>query len=63
MVPPPPFHISTYASEIALKVVLGKKEYHSSYAIYFIRKNLSLAELNCIVTKKVFVVVVHVIKK
>jgi hypothetical protein len=45
-----PFHISTDASNTAIGGVLGKKEDQHSYAIYFVRKNLSPAELNYTVT-------------
>ena len=38
-----PFHISTYASDSALGVVLGQKEGQQHYAIYFISKNLTPA--------------------
>jgi hypothetical protein len=58
-----PFHISIDASDIAIGGVLGQKEDQQSYAIYFIRKNLSLAELNYTVTEKEFLAVVHAINK
>ena len=58
-----PFHISTDASETAIGGVLGHKEDQQSYAIYFISKNLSHAELNYTVTEKEFLVVVHAINK
>ena len=41
-----PFHIQTDASDTALGGVLGQKENQSYYAIYFISKNLTPAELN-----------------
>ena len=47
-----PFHISTYASDMAIGVVLGQKEGQLPYSIYFINKNLSHVELNYTVTKK-----------
>jgi hypothetical protein len=47
-----PFHISSYASDIAIGAVLGKEEYKKPYAIYFISKNLTPAELNYTVTEK-----------
>jgi hypothetical protein len=56
-----PFHISTDASDTAIGGVLGHKEDQHSYAIYFVSKNLSPAELNYIVTKKEFLAVVHAI--
>ena len=43
--------------------VLGQKEGQVFYAIYFINKNLTLAELNYTVTKKEFLVVVYSINK
>ena len=58
-----PFHISTDAYDIAIGGVLGQKEDEQSYAIYFVRKNLSLAKLNYIVTEKELLVVVHSINK
>jgi hypothetical protein len=47
-----PFHISTDASDISIGVVLGQEEDKKPYAIYFIRKNLTPAELNYTVTEK-----------
>ena len=47
-----PFHISTDASDTAIRGVLGQKEGQSPYAIYFISKNLTLAKLNYTVTQK-----------
>jgi hypothetical protein len=58
-----PFHISTDASDTAIGGVLGKKEDQQSYAIYFVSKNLSPAELNYTVTEKEFLAVVHAINK
>jgi hypothetical protein len=58
-----PFHISTDASDISIGVVLGQEEDKKPYAIYFISKNLSLDELNYIVTEKDFLVVIHAINK
>jgi hypothetical protein len=58
-----PFHISTDASDTTIGGVLGQKEDHQSYAIYFVSKNLSPAELNYTVTKKEFLAVVHAINK
>ena len=46
-----PFHISTDVSDTAIGGVLGQKEGQSPYAIYFISKNLSLAELNYTITE------------
>ena len=58
-----PFHISTNASDITIGVVLGQEEDKKLYAIYLIRKNITPAELNYIVTEKEFLVVIHVINK
>jgi hypothetical protein len=58
-----PFHLSIDASDNPIEVVLGQKEDHQSYAIYFVRKNLSPAELNYAVTEKEFLVVIHDINK
>jgi hypothetical protein len=58
-----PFHISTDASNSALGVVLGQKENQIYYAVYFISKNLTPAELNYTVTEKEFLVVVHAANK
>jgi hypothetical protein len=59
----PPFHISTDASYTTIGGVLGQKEDQYSYAIYFVRKNFSPAELNYTVTEKEFLAVVHSINK
>jgi hypothetical protein len=58
-----PFHISTDASDSAIGGVLGQKEDQQSYAIYFVSKNFSPAELNYIVTEKEFLVVFHTINE
>ena len=58
-----PCHISTDASDMAIGGVLGQKEGQASYAIYFISKNLTPAELNYTVTKNEFLVVVYSINK
>jgi hypothetical protein len=58
-----PFHISTDASDIAIGDVLGQEEDKKPYAIYFISKNLSPAELNYTVTEKEFLAVIHAINK
>eukprot|EP00253_Pinus_taeda_P030547 PITA_30547 len=55
-----PFHISTYASDTALGAVLGQKDL-IPYAIYYTSKNLTPTELNCTVTEKEFLAVVHAI--
>ena len=43
--------------------VLGQKENQDYYAIYFIKKNLTPAELNYTVTENEFLAVVHAINK
>lgn len=58
-----PFHISIDASDLALGVVLGQKEGQQHYAIYFISKNITHAELNYIATEKEFLVVIYAINK
>jgi hypothetical protein len=58
-----PFHICTDASNTSLGAVLGQRENQMPYAIYFISKNMSPAEVNYTVTKKELLVVVHAINK
>jgi hypothetical protein len=58
-----PFHISSDASDTAIGAVLGQEEDHLPYAIYFISKNMSPAELNYIVTEKEFLAVIYAINK
>jgi len=58
-----PFHISADALYIVVRSVLGQIEGKDPYAIYYVSKNLSSAELNYTVTKKEFLVVIHVINK
>jgi hypothetical protein len=41
-----PFHTSTDASDTTIGVVLGQKEKQQPYAIYYVSKNLTLAERN-----------------
>jgi hypothetical protein len=57
------FHISSDASDTAIGVVLGQEENHLPYAIYFISKNMTPAELNYIVTEKEFLAVIYAINK
>lgn len=57
------FHISSDASDIAIGVILGQQEDSKPYAIYFITKNMSPAELNYTVTEKEFLVVIYAINK
>ena len=58
-----PFHISTDASNSALGAILGQKEEQIHYAIYFISKNLTPAELNYTLTQKEFLAVIFAINK
>lgn len=58
-----PFHIHTDASNKALGAALGQVEQKFPYAIYFVSKNLSKAELNYTVTEKEFLAVVHALNK
>ena len=53
-----PFHISSDASDLAIGVALGQEENKKSYAIYYISKNLSSAELNYTVTEKEFLAII-----
>ena len=57
------FHISIDASDMTIGGVLDQKEGQEPYDIYFISKTLTPAELNYIVTKKEFLVVVYSINK
>ena len=58
-----PFHISTDASDMDIGGVLGQKEGQASYAIYFISKSMTPAELNYTSTEKKFLAVVYAINK
>jgi hypothetical protein len=58
-----PFHISSDASDTAIGAVLGQEENHLPYAIYFISKNMTPAELNYTVTEKEFLAVIYAINK
>ena len=58
-----PFHISSDASDIAIGAVLGQQDGQVPYAIYYISKNLALAELNYTVTEKEFLAIVYSINK
>eukprot|EP00253_Pinus_taeda_P027183 PITA_27183 len=58
-----PFHIHTDASKKAIGATLGQVEEKLPYAIYFVNKNLSKAEMNYIVTEKEFLAVVHSLNK
>lgn len=58
-----PFHIFSDASDTAIGAILGQEENYIPYAIYFISKNMTPAELNDIVTEKEFLVVIYAINK
>lgn len=58
-----PFHIHVDASHKAIGAALGQVEEKLTYAIYFISKNLSKAELNYTVTEKELLGVVHSLNK
>jgi len=58
-----PFHIHTDASNKAIGAALGKIDEKLPYAIYFISKNLSKAELNYTTTEKELLAVVHSLNK
>lgn len=58
-----PFHIHAYAYEKAIRATLGQIDDKYPYAIYFIRKKLSKAELNYIVTQKELLAVFHSLNK
>ena len=47
-----PFHISSDASNTAIGAVLGEEENNLPYAIYFISKNMTPADINYTVTEK-----------
>lgn len=57
------FQISSDASDTAIGAVLGQEEDKKPYAIYYISKNLSPAELNYTVTEKEFLAVIDVVNK
>lgn len=58
-----PFHIHTDASNKAIGAALGQVEEKLLYAIYFVSKNLSKAELNYSVTEKELLAIVHSLNK
>eukprot|EP00253_Pinus_taeda_P010219 PITA_10219 len=58
-----PFHIHTNALNKAIGAGLGQVEEKFPYAIYFVSKNLSKAEVNYTVTKKEFLAIVHSLNK
>ena len=58
-----PFHVFTDASDTAIGASLGQKEESFNYAIYFISKNLTPAELNYTVTEKEMLAIIHSVNK
>jgi hypothetical protein len=58
-----PFISLQIASDTAIGVVLGQKEEQRPYVIYYISKNLTLAEKNYTVTEKEFLAIVYAINK
>eukprot|EP00253_Pinus_taeda_P014958 PITA_14958 len=58
-----PFQISSDALDTTIGAVLGQEEDRKPYAIYYISKNLSLAELKYTITKKEFLAVIHAVNK
>ena len=58
-----PFYIHTDASNKSIRAALGKIDEKLPYAIYFIRKNLSKAELNYTMTEKELLAVMHSLNK
>eukprot|EP00253_Pinus_taeda_P024635 PITA_24635 len=58
-----PFHISFDASDTAIGAILGQEENSLPYAIYFISKNMTPAELNYTVIEKEFLAVIYAINK
>eukprot|EP00253_Pinus_taeda_P021580 PITA_21580 len=58
-----PVLISCDGSDTTIGAILGQKENHLPYAIYFISKNMTLAELNYIVSEKEFLAVIYAVNK
>ena len=58
-----PFHISSNTSDTAIGAVLGQQDGQEPYAVYYISKNLALAELNYTITEKDFLSIVYSINK
>jgi len=58
-----PFYLSTDASDTSIGASLGKNEDALAYAIYFVNKNLTPAELNYIVTEKEMLAIIHAVNK
>ena len=58
-----PFHIHVDVSHKAIGATLGQEEEKFPYAIYFISKNLSKAELNYTMTEKKLLAIMHQLNK
>ena len=58
-----PFHISSNASDLAIGAALGQEENKKSYAIYYISKKFSSAELKYTVIEKEFLAKIFAINK
>ena len=58
-----PFHISSDAYDTTIGAVLGQQDGQVPYAIYYISKKLSPAELNYTVIEKEFLAIVYSINK
>eukprot|EP00253_Pinus_taeda_P018791 PITA_18791 len=58
-----PFHIFTDAFDTAVGASLGQKEESCTYAIYFISKNLTPAELNYTVREKETLAIIYAVNK
>ena len=48
------FHISSDASDTTIGAVLGQQDGQEPYAVYYISKNLALAELNLLLLRRIF---------
>ena len=57
------FDIYSDGSDTGIGDVLGQQEGHNQYAIYYVSKNLTAAELNYTITEKEFLVVIYAINK
>ena len=58
-----PFHVHTNASNKVIGAALGQVDEKLPYAIYFVSKNLSNAELDYTVTEKELLAIVHSLNK
>ena len=57
------FQISSDASDAPIGAIIGQEEDKKHYVIYYISKNLILAELNYTVTEKEYLAVIYAINK